>query len=333
MKTDFTPEEFDRSVPHPVQSYAWGEFRKANGSTVERFVIDGKGFTVTFHRVPLTGKTIGILTQCHLPNALVIEQLKKLGAKHKTIFIKTEPYVFYEVTQPESLEKTRTSLQKLGLTKGKDLYPAFSFVIDLTQSEEALLSAMKSKTRYNINLAGKKGLTVRVSTDDSDFGAYLELLAETTKRQAFYAHTKTYQQAMWKHMKKAGIASVITARYAKEALASFILFSFGGRLYYPYGASTRNHRELMAPQLTMWEAIRYGKKMGFSEFEMWGSLGEAYEPTHSWTGFHRFKAGFGGKHVVYVTAYDLILSPLWYGLYQFAETLRWTWLKLASKKA
>lgn len=333
MKTDFSPEEFDAAVPHPVQSYAWGEFRRTNGSIVERFMDEGKGYTVTFHRLPVIGKTLGILTQCHQPTRKIIENLKKLGALHKAVFIKIEPYVYYHVSDSDTLATTRESLSSLGLTKGKDLYPAFSFVIDLTKSEDELLSAMKSKTRYNINLAKKKNLKVSVSTNDVNFDHYLNLLAETTKRQAFYAHTKSYQQAMWNLMKKAGIAKIISTTYEGETLAAFILFEFGNKLYYPYGASTRNHRELMAPQMTMWEAIRYGKKRGFLSFDMWGSLGPSYDETHSWVGFHRFKAGFGGSHVAYITAYDLVLSSFWYRAYQALESLRWSWLKLIAKKA
>lgn len=333
MKTDFTPEEFNASVSHPVQSYAWGEFRRTRGLLVERFMVDGKGFTVTFHRLPLIGKTVGILTQCHLPTKEVLLELKKLSKLYKAIFFKIEPYVFFDVLESDKLEKARRKMCSLGLTKGRDLYPAFSFVIDLTKSEDELLSAMKSKTRYNINLARKKGLVARVSTDDKAFDDYLTLLAETTKRQAFYAHTETYQREMWRAMKKNGIAKIVSTTHGNEPLAAFILFEFGNRLYYPYGASTRQHRELMAPQMTMWEAIRYGKKRGFTTFDMWGSLGPTYSESHSWVGFHRFKAGFGGKHVSYITAYDLVVSPAWYWLYQTLESLRWSWLKLVAKKA
>ena len=327
MAENFNQQDFNRMVTHPVQSYAWGEFRRANGATVERLVVDGKGFTVTFSPLPLIRKTIGILTQCHMTTKKVIEQLKILGAKHGAISIKVEPYIFHEISQVDTLAEDRGKLTALGLVKSKDLYPAFSFVIDLSKSEDELLSAMKSKTRYNVNLANKKNLKIEISTDDKAFDHYLKLLAETTKRQAFYAHTKTYQQAMWRAMKSAGMAKVITASFDNEVLAAFILFEFGGRLYYPYGASTRSHRELMAPQLLMWEAILYGKKMGYREFEMWGSLGETYDENNSWVGFHRFKAGFGGAHVAYVSAYDLILSPLWYHLYVTIEKLRWLFLK------
>lgn len=332
MKTDFTPEEFDRGAPHPVQSYAWGEFRKNNGIPVFRFMDSGKSYTVTFHRLPFLPYSIGILTQCHLPNKVVLDYLKKIAGEYKALFIKIEPYFYKTQNDLSKLHYYDTFFTQQGLRVGKPLYPQYSFVIDLSRSEEELFAALKSKTRYNVRLSLKKGVQTSITSDDDSFEEYLALLSETTQRQAFYAHTESYQRNMWRWMKSAQIAYLAKATYQKKPLACFVLFLFNDRLYYPYGASTRDFKEFMAPQLLMWEAMRFGKKKQARELEMWGSLGLAPIPSHPWYGFHRFKEGFGGAHVQLLGAYDLIIHPFGYFLYTFLDIFRWFWLKKVWKR-
>jgi lipid II:glycine glycyltransferase (peptidoglycan interpeptide bridge formation enzyme) len=329
MKLD--QKTFDKSVIHPVQSWAWGEFRKKQGSIVERFVVDQKGYLVLFSKLPLLNKTVGILTQSQPINKKVVDKLKNLGKKHNAIFIKVEPYQYEEIDANNNLPKYRKALVKLGLKKGKNLYPRYSFLIDLSKSTDELMGQMKSKTRYNVRLSKKRGVTTKMVSSDKDFEAYLTLLTETTNRQEFFAHTKNYQQNMWDVMKRAKIAKLMAARYDEDVLTTFVLFEFNERFYYPYGASTRKHKNLMAPQLTMWSVIEHGKQKGLTELELWGSLGKNPDKNDPWYGFHRFKEGFGGKHIEYVGAYDLIVSKGWYRLYCFADTLRWWWLKNVKK--
>lgn len=332
MDTHLNQKQFDEGVNHPVQSWAWGSFREENGAEVERFMVDGKNFTVTFHKLPIFGQTLGVLTQCHQVDKKVLEVVHEIALKHKALFVKIEPYCYSDVLDKKSLEQMRQKMTELGLKKGRSLYPEHSFVIDLREPQDVLLSRMKSKTRYNVRLAQKKGVRARITRDDADFENYLRLLEETTQRQVFFAHTLSYQRRMWGKMKKAGIAHLAVAEFENQTLAAFVLFEFGGRLYYPYGASTRDHRELMAPQLLMWESIQFGKRIGCMEFEMWGSLGDEPDTNHSWYGFHRFKAGFGGKHIAYIGAYDLVLSPMFYRIYQFLDSVRWWWLKKGNTK-
>jgi lipid II:glycine glycyltransferase (peptidoglycan interpeptide bridge formation enzyme) len=166
-----------------------------------------------------------------------------------------------------------------------------------------------------------------IDQSDEGFEEYLKLLQETTDRQSFMAHTETYQRALWQMMKAAGIAYLARGVHEGDTLTAWMLFVFNGRLYYPYGASTRRKRNLMASSLVVWEAMKFGKKKGCKEFELWGCLGPNPDSKHSWYGLTRFKTGFGGMLVEYVGAHDLILNkPLYVG-YQLADWLRWKVLK------
>ena len=103
---------------------------------------------------------------------------------------------------------------------------------------------------------------------------------------------------------------------------------FNGILYYPYGASASEHREVMASNLMLWEAMRWGKTYGAKLFDLWGTPGPDPTPTDSYYGFHRFKLGYGPKLIEFVGTYDLVLKPVYYQLFNLVDRLRWIVMKL-----
>ena len=127
------------------------------------------------------------------------------------------------------------------------------------------------------------------------------------------------------------MAHLMRAEYNGQPLAVYMVFIFNGKIYYPYGASSREHKELMAPNLLMWEIIKLGKKMDCESLDMWGALGPKPKPNDPWYGFHRFKQGYGGDLTESLGTYDLVLDLFRYPLYRVAEQLRWTGLKLKTK--
>jgi len=127
--------------------------------------------------------------------------------------------------------------------------------------------------------------------------------------------------------KKAGQAHLFKAMYKEKVLSAWIVFILDGVLYYPYGASSREHRELMANNLLAWEVIMFGKKKGCKKFDMWGSLGENPDKNDPWYGFHKFKEGYGGELVEFVGSWDLVVRPVLYWLYRLGEEIRWMFLR------
>jgi len=187
-----------------------------------------------------------------------------------------------------------------------------------------LMAKMQGKTRYNVRLAERKGVRVVKTVDDNSFKWFLKLLFEqTVKRQGFYAHSPEYFKTMWQSLKSSGMAQLLRAEYEGKTLAVFMVFVFNKVIYYPYGASTRNYKELMAPNLLMWEVIKLGKKLGCKTLDMWGSLGPKPNKKDDWYGFHRFKQGYGGDLVEFIGSYDLVINPKLYPIYKTADALRW----------
>ena len=326
-------ESFNKLVGHPLQSYEWGEFREKLGQKVIRAGIFQNNklvgaFQLFFHKIPKTSYTVGYLPKGPLPSKEIVEFLKETGKKNKAIFIKLEPSA-----EREGKRAGERELEKLGLVKGKPIFTKYTSVIDLTLSEEELLARMHPKTRYNIRLAEKHGITIKQDNSAKAFEEYLKLLFETTKRQGFYAHSEKFHRTQWQLTQPAGLSHLLVAEYQGKILAAFLLFVFKDTLYYPYGASTREHRELMAPTLLMWEAIKFGKKLGLKKFDLWGDLEPNPSPSHPYYGFHRFKEGFSPKLVEFLGTYDLVINPLLYKVYKLADLFRWKILRLRAKSS
>lgn len=310
------------NAKHPLQSKEWGEFRTKTGLKVVR---DGV-IQVSIHKIPYTPWNVGYCPKGPMPDESQVETLKKIARENNCIFIKCEPKE--EVTSDKVELKT---LKQLGFVEGRSLFTKYNFVLDVTPSEDELLASFKQKTRYNIKVAEKKGVTVSIDDSPEAFERYLELTEETTKRQGFYAHSRTYHKKMWETLHSADIAHLLTARYEGQIISTWVLFKYGDTLYYPYGASTREHREVMANNLVMWEAIRLAKKWGLTYLDMWGALGPEADPSDPWYGFHTFKAGYGARHVEYIGTWDYVAKPGLYKVFRVIEDIRWKILRMVKK--
>lgn len=321
-------QDYNQRVNHPLQSWEWGEFRQKTGVRVLRLGTFEKeklisGFQLTVHPIPFTSYSIGYFPRGPLPDKPMIDSLKRIGQRENCLFIKLEPNI---APHPQ----IHKFLLENGCRLGRSLFPKYTFQIDLIRSEEELMAQMKEKTRYNVRLAQKHGVTVREDNSPYTFEEYLRLTRQTTKRQKFYAHDEKYHRLMWSVLQPAGIAHLLTATYQGKILVTWILFLFNNVVYYPYGASSEEHREVMAGNLMMWEAMRWGKAHGAKIFDLWGALGPNPDPKDPWYGFHRFKEGYGPKLVEFIGTYDLVINPYLYPLYNLADKLRWKFLRLKS---
>ncbi len=327
---------YDAVVGHPMQSFAWGEFRKTTGVSVERIGIFQSekieaAFSITFHSIPHTQYTIGYVAKGSIPQKHHLDLIENIAKKHNAIAVKIEPAAYEYVGQPKKYDAQIQQLIEYGCRETKPQFSRYTYIVDLQKSEEELLASFHQKTRYNINLAKKKGVQIIEDTTLEGVREYAALLKETTKRQQFYAHDETYYEKMFLSLQKTGIVHILKAQYEGKTLGIWILFAFNGTLYYPYGASSREHREVMANNLLAFQAIQLGKQLGCSSFDLWGCLGPDPDPKDPWYGFHKFKEGYAGTLVQTLGAYDLVLSPRLYALFARADRLRWTFLRLKAK--
>lgn len=302
----------DKIATHPLQTSFWAEFRKKWGNEV----LETKYGILTLHKLPLLNYKIGIFEKGPIPTQEMLKDLKKIGKENNLVFIKLEP-------NAEKDNSTIGLLINSGAVPGKTVFTPTTFWINLKPSEEELMKSFSSKTRYNIRLAQRNGVTVKEDNSDKAFEKYLDLTRETVSRQGFYAHTEKYHRLMWGVLKNAGVAHLLTAIYKREIITTWILFSWKDFLYYPYGASTEKYKNVMANNLMMWEAIRFGKELGLTTFDLWGR--------EEGKGFTKFKEGYNPKVIEFLGTWDLIVNKQMYYLYKLGELIRWPALKLAAK--
>ena len=315
----------DKIATHPLQTSAWAEFRREWGNEV----LETKYGILTLHKIFTLPKVssgglsipnkIAMFEKGPTPTKTMLTDLIKIGKENNLIFIKLEPNTPI-LTNSTNLTKLLTAA---GGIPGRRLFTPSTFWIDLTPSEEDLMKSFHSKTRYNIRLAERNGVIVKEDDSEKAFEKYLDLTRETVTRQGFYAHTEKYHRLMWKILKKAGIAHLLTARYKNEIITTWILFSWKDFLYYPYGASTEKYKNVMANNLIMWESIKFGKKLGLTTFDLWGR--------EEGKGFKKFKEGYDPKVIEFLGTWDLIINKPMYAVYKLGEKIRWPTLKLAAR--
>jgi lipid II:glycine glycyltransferase (peptidoglycan interpeptide bridge formation enzyme) len=200
------------------------------------------------------------------------------------------------------------------------IQPPRTLLVDLDGSEEVVLSRMKQKTRYNIKLAQKKGVVVHPS---ADLDAFYRLMRITGQRDEFGVHSLDYYSHAYELFHARGDCELFLAEYQSELLAGLMVFTHGRRAWYLYGASGIDHRDRMPTYLLQWEAMRWARGRGCTEYDLWGVPDSSEETLEAYFtqrneglwGVYRFKRGFGGRLVRAVGPFDRVYYPLLYKLY------------------
>jgi peptidoglycan pentaglycine glycine transferase (the first glycine) len=337
INKDFDKKLWNEKATHPVQSWQWGEAREEMGLKIVRICESSYAkasedksvnsellnvYQMTLHKLPFVNKFIGYIPMCDIPSKEVLGKLEEIGRENNCVLIKFEPNVFKDEVKEDAIPHL------LGDLIVKSKYPIFynwTLTVDLTKPEDQLLSEMKQKTRYNIKLANKKGVVVKEVRDEKGFNEFLELFFETTRRQGYYGHTKKFHEIVWKNMKEE-ISHLFIAYFEGKPLAAFELFYFNNVLYYPYGGTSNENRNVMAPNLLMWEAMKFGMNHKAKYFDMWGANDPASKEAES--GYARFKEGYGGTYREMIGSFDLVINRLQYKIYLLSYGLRKVFLRL-----
>lgn len=348
MKVNIIPDNFSQDkynsyAIHPMQSWAWGEARKKMGIEVLRLGEFSKDqleavYQITFHKIPYTNFRVGYLPRSVFPTNNTLEFITDYCKKNKVIFVKIEPYVFNLESRVQNSElKLKIQNSKFNskfliinsklVESNHPLFPSWSQILSLHPSEDELLKKMHPKTRYNIRLAEKKEVIIKEMNNDKGFEIFSKLYFDTCKRQKYFGHTKKYHQLIWESLKN-NISHILIAFYKDIPLAAYELFYFNKVFYYTYGGSSEQYRNLMPTNLLMWETIKLGKKLGAEYLDMWGSLPPKYDNSDPWSGFTRFKQGYGTEFVEFIGSYDLVTNPFAYKVYNLIHKLREQYLQL-----
>lgn len=332
-----------------LQSWEWGEFQRQFGRKIHRFGGDGWQAQIIEMNLPLGKKywycaagPIAEIRNSNFEIRNIMEDIKKAAKENGAVLLRIEPFW-------EENEETKAALKKEGFKRlDHDINPAQTLVLDISKSEDEILNQMHHKWRYNIHLAGKKGIAVKmVKSQDGDFEKYFEdfysLMAKMSARQGIKSHLKEYYRKQLEIGKDDNAISItppnpllskrgdgpefvlFVAEYENKIIAANIAVFFGDQATYLHGAADLEFKALMAPHLLQWEQIKEAKKRGLNKYDFWGITNDRTTDKKrrvSWEGFTRFKKGFGGEEKNFMGVWDLAVKKGWYGIYKLAQKIR-----------
>ncbi len=334
-----------------LQSSAWGAFQEALGRRVE-FVkfqspISNLQSLIVEHRLPLgfsyvyspRGPVVYALSEVEVLQGASTSSANDLGGSLSALTNEVRrrfPKAIFWCIEPPLREFRIQNLESRIVKSARDVQPATTLVIDLTKSEDELLAAMKQKTRYNIGVAQRHGITVRSSLkssslSDEDCGRFLGLLEETARRDGFRAHPRRHYELLL-GARSLGVARddgvvLVVAEHEDMMLAGAMIAFFGQWAYYLHGASSSDNRALMAPCLLHWEIMREAKRRGCTRYDLWGispsrrdgiSNDKYLMSNDRLAGVTRFKLGFAPntKPTTFAGTWDMVLRPRIYRIYR-----------------
>jgi lipid II:glycine glycyltransferase (peptidoglycan interpeptide bridge formation enzyme) len=322
--TNLTIPEWDSFIAchpeaHLLQTSPWGELKSKFGWKVCRVKEGDAGSQILIRRL-FPGITMGYIPKGPVGKAWsdLLPAIDQICQQYHCTFLKTEPDIFINTGKPTD---SITGSLKGFIPSPHRVQPSSTLVINLEGSEQLILGRMKQKTRYNINLAIKKGVLVRTSSDLDLFHNLMEL---TARRDQFGVHNATYYKIAYQLFHPRGQCELLLAEYEHIPLATLMVFTHQERAWYFYGGSSNAHRELMPNYLLQWEAMRWARAQRCKEYDLWGipdapieTLEKDFPHRHDglW-GVYRFKRGFGGELRQSIGAWDRIYHPVGYRLYR-----------------
>jgi lipid II:glycine glycyltransferase (peptidoglycan interpeptide bridge formation enzyme) len=298
---------------HILQSWEWGELKERTGWEAVRLALVQKGHIRAAAQILLRSLPFGFGTLAYVPRgpALdyedpvlfegMVQALRDTASQRRVVSLKIEP----DVIEPSRLSDL---LRQAGLEPAPPVQMRSSIWVDLSASEDEILARQKQKTRYNIRLAAKKGVTIS-SHGIEGLDEWYEMYATTSQRDEFTIHSLEYYRQVMRSLGPAGMVNLLSAHHDGDLLAGIIVFAFGSKAQYMYGASSNVKRNFMAPYLVQWEGMRWARERGATLYDLWG-IPDTLEENEDLWGVYRHKRGYGGEIVRYVGAFDLVRSPL-----------------------
>lgn len=337
--------------PHVLQSWEWGAIKGQTEWVAEHFALrTGEQTCAAFQflwRQPIPGLPLCI---GYLPKGPVVDwgdfdtveatlaQIEAHARTRNCIFVKIDPDLREDTTIGRTVLHT---MERRGWRFSADQIQfkntAFS---DLTGGEEVLFAALKSKWRYNIRLAERRGIQVRQGTVH-DLPAFYHLYAETGQRDGFLIRPFDYYRTTWETFLTAQAdpsnpagGALLVAEHGEEQtpVAGLFLFRYGPRVWYFYGASSERRRRDMPNYLLQWEALRWAMAQGCTVYDWWGAPTKLEDEHDSMQGVWQFKQGFEAQFQSHVGAWDFPVRPALYQAYRELFPMFLDLLRKATKR-
>ena len=241
----------------------------------------------------------------------LIDEIKKEAKKNNCSWVRID---FFDKKQLDKLDKSKWKKAP------HDMQPKDNFIIKIADTEEEILKNMKSKTRYNVRLAIKKGVKIKVfrykqAGFNEAFCEFFEMVEKTAKRKGVSFHPREHYESMFKKIPKENIA-LYSAQVNGSFVAANIITFFGGVATYLHGATSDKYRNYMAPFLLQFRAICDAKELGYNYYDFGGVFLKSNDKGK--IGITKFKRGFSPDQEIssFMGSWDLVLNPFRYKVYR-----------------
>lgn len=330
---------FVKGIKHAefLQSWQWGEFQEEAGNKVIRVGVEENGSLRAVATLIKKNIALGksyffsprgpvIDSELTTPNPsfkqggetlnsspsfqggdrgglidFLFSEIEKIAKKEGVIFYRFEP-------------TCAGTICPFAIKSAVDIEPKDTIMLDLSVSEDELLSAMHQKTRYNIRLSERKGVKVKEARVVERFDDFWNVMTMTCNRDCFRTHSYEYYRKMLE------IDDCFIKLYIAELngklLSAGIFSFFGDTATYIHGASSDEEREAMAPYQLQWHVIKTAKQGGIKYYDFYGI------DEKKWPGVTRFKRGFKGEERNYPGTFDMVFNKTFYNIYTIGRKIR-----------
>ncbi len=312
-----------------LQSYEWGQMKAKSGWQPIYVVAEQNGgfkaaATVLKKKLPVLGAAFFYTPRGPVMDYrdeqtvdLVLEGIKDLAGRHNAILLKIDPDI------PATEAQVREMLMKKGFVPARrrgrfdGLQPRHVCRLGLEKDPEEIFKSFNEKTRYNIRLAEKRGVTVREGGKEA-LPVFYNILQETCKRDNFVTRGYDYFGSVWDHSVEKGLGKLFMAEYQGEYIAGVWVINFGKKAWYLYGASSNRHRNVMPNYALQWHAIRWAREQGCTLYDFLG-VPSKLSPNSPAYGLYRFKKGFNSELTEFIGEFDLPFRRPYYHFWRVAE--------------
>ena len=246
---------------------------------------------------------------------------QEMAKKNKVFAFRLDPDVLNEDDEFKNI------IEELGYKTKKNIkditqviQPKYVFRLDLrNKTEEDVLKSFESKTRYNVRLAIKKGITIEEGTRE-DIKTFYEILEETSKRDHFSIRPIEYYQKVYDKMGKENV-KILIAKYNEEAISTTFLIKYANKVWFLYGGANNKYRNFMPNHLIQWTGIKWAieSKCDWYDFRGVSGFKDEKDPQH---GVYRFKKGFNPVFMEFIDEMYIVYKPITNFLFKIVEKIR-----------
>lgn len=206
--------------------------------------------------------------------------------------------------EPEAAADFGDSLRRAGWTPAPAANPVDTSLVALGEPDQ-MLASFHQKHRYNIRLAGRRGVVVECCGPGEGAEELYRQHAATAARQDIRPPSLAAYQRRLDHL---AWCRVYVARVESEAVAAIMVVRFGNRAVYLFGGSSGAHSNLQPTYAVQWTAMQEAWRAGCAWYDLWG-IPPSDDPAHPWHGLWQFKTGFRGERVTYCGAWEYPVRP------------------------